>query len=312
VLVLINRYSDSRRLAVLDAGANDGASREAPIQEIADRVSALVATATTAEDPPRAPTPAGAHTITVLGARGGSGKTMLATNLAAALAQERGETAVLLDLNLEFGTSAYMLNLRPQAPLNEIADAAAAGASDAEFDAMLLRHPSGLRLLAAPVQPGDSELISVASLSAVIRRLRTLYDHVIIDARPSFRDFMLDLWENSDALIVPCPPEVISVLLTRALLDAFEIIGIDQGKTIVVLNQVGSRPRLSQAQAEKGLRRAVQLLPHGGDLLQHSVDAGKPIVLEGGDHPTAVGLRQLTKQLLERRNTRRAGVAVAG
>src|SRR5450759_1081830 len=100
-----------------------------------------------------------ANTITVLSARGGSGKTMLATNLGVLPAERPGETAVLVDLNLEFGTAAMMLDLRPTYTLREIADASLGDVSDAVFDSFLLRHPSGLRVVPAVAQPSDSELI---------------------------------------------------------------------------------------------------------------------------------------------------------
>ena len=206
VIALVPGGNEVRTQAALAAGANEVVRREANLQELGERVAAL---RTAAEAPPEegaiaAPAKV-AHTVTVLSSRGGSGKTLIATNLGVALAQRKGETAVLLDLNLEFGTTAMMLDLRPTYTLRDIADATESDVSDVEFDSMLLRHHSGLRLVPAVGQPGDSELIPDGSLPRIIERLRRLYDHVIVDGRPSFREFMLDLWENSDTLLVTCP-----------------------------------------------------------------------------------------------------------
>ncbi len=193
-----------------------------------------------------------------------------------------------------------MLDLRPTFTLREIADASLTNVSDAVFDSYLLRHSSGLRVVPAVAQPGDSELIPDGALPRIIDRLRRLYDHVIVDARPSFRENMLDLWERSDTMLVTCPPEVISVLLTRSLLDAFETVRLAPDKVILVLNQVTSKARLTPSQVEKGLGRSTVVVPYGGDPLYRALDVGKAFVLERPNDSTAQVLRKMAATLVER------------
>jgi len=311
VLVLVPGGSEARSQAALAAGANEVLRRDTNLQEMGDHLTALrtAASAPTEEGGGERPAKV-AHTVTILSARGGSGKTLLATNLGVALAQRKRETAVLLDLNLEFGTTAMMLDLRPVYTLRDIADAVDSEVSDAEFDSMLLRHQSGLRVVPAVGQPGDSELIPEGSLPRIIERLRRLYDHVVVDGRPSFREFMLDLWENSDTLLITCPPEVVSVLVTRALLEAFNVIHVRPEKVLIVLNNVAPKARLSAAQVEKGLGKPTFTIPYGGDPLYRSVDVGKVYLLERPNDPTAVAIKTLADQLVERMRAQR-GVAAA-
>ena len=283
------------------AGATDVIRRDAPVPEIGERVGRLLDSVDGAA-PARTRTaePQLANTVTVLSARGGSGKTLLATNLGVAFAQRANQTAVVLDLNLEFGTSAMMLDLRPVHTLKDIADAAMSGAPDAEFDAMLLRHPSGLRLVPAGMKPGDSELIPEGSLPRIIERLRQLYDHVVIDGRPSFREVMLDLWERSDALLITCPPEVISVLVTRSLLEAVQGIDVDPAKIVIVMNQITPKPRLTAAQVERGLNHPIFAIPYGGESLYRAVDVGRTFITERPQEPAAIALQRLGEMLFER------------
>ncbi|HEV3234937.1 MAG TPA: AAA family ATPase [Candidatus Dormibacteraeota bacterium] len=241
-----------------------------------------------------------ANTVTVLSARGGSGKTTLATNLAVALAERRGESAVLLDLNLEFGTTAIALDLRPRYTLRDIANAIESDVSDTELDALLLAHRSGLRLVPALGEPGDSELIPDGGLPRLINRLRHTYDHVIVDGRPSFRDFMLDLWETSDTLLVTCPPDVVSVLLTRAMLDAFSVVRVNHDKVLIVLNEVTPRARLTLSQVQKGLGTATFAVPYGGDALLTAADLGQVYIQQRPKDPAAVALWRLADQVAER------------
>src|SRR5258708_7802379 len=176
-----------------------------------------------------------AHTVTVVGVRGGSGKTMLATNLGAIFAQRPGETAVLADLNLEFPAAALSLGIRPPVALAQMVEANAE-IDDDEFDSMLGKHPSGLRLLSSSLEAGQSERVTDAGISDVLARLGRLYDHVVMDCRPSFRDFYLDIWESSDQILVACPPHVVSIRLTPLLVDPMYKIGVGPYNLLLVHN----------------------------------------------------------------------------
>jgi pilus assembly protein CpaE len=302
VMVLSANSSDAKIQAALAAGANDSIRRDAKPQDIGDAVTRMLSEVAPPDEAPA--DPSRAHTITVLSARGGSGKTFLATNIGVALGQRKGETTCLLDLNLEFGTTAMMLDLRPMYTLRDVAEAAVSDASDAEFDAMLLRHSSGLRVVPAVAQPGDSELIPEGSLPRIIERLRRLYDHLVVDGRPSFREVMLDLWEHSDSLLITCPPEVISVLVTRSLLEAFAVLNVDADKIIVVVNQVAPKARLTSAQVERGLGQQTFTIPYGGEQLYRSVDVGKAYLLERPNDASAQAVRKLAEDLLRRHASR--------
>jgi MinD-like ATPase involved in chromosome partitioning or flagellar assembly len=122
---------------------------------------------------------------------------------------------------------------------------------------------------------------------------------------------MLDLWENSDSLLVSCPPEVIAVLVTRSLMEAFSVVNVDPDKILIVLNQVAPKPRLNSTQVEKGLNRAVFSIPYGGEALHRSIDVGKVYVLERPSDPTALAIRKLADQLVVICHQRR-GHALAG
>ncbi|MFY9616139.1 MAG: response regulator [Candidatus Dormiibacterota bacterium] len=295
VLLTVGERSrmDQLRIA-LDAGANDAVDRKARDIEIANRVRRLLG----ARDSDGEARGRAANTVTVVSARGGSGKTVLACNLAVALARYSGETVALLDLNLEFGTTHTLLGLQPRETLSQIAHAAAEDTSDEQFDAMLLHHSSGVRLLPAVAEPGDSERLNDATVMALLKRLRRTYNHLVIDGRPSYREFMIDLWDVSDSLVVPCPADVPSVAVTNALLSAFDRVGVFAEKVAVVVNNVIARPGLSAGEIQKFLGHPVVSIPHAGDAMQQSVNQGRPYILDHPSDPTGLAIRNLADHLL--------------
>ena len=239
-----------------------------------------------------------AHTVTVVGVRGGSGKTMLATNLGAIFAQRQGETAVLADLHLEFPAAALSLGIRPPVTLAEIVQANAE-IDDDEFDAMLARHPNGLRLLSGSLEAGQSERVTDSGIGAVLDRLGRLYDHVVMDCRPSFRDFYLDIWESSDQILVACPPDVVSIGLTRHLLKAMDAIGVDPSNLMVVLNHVVPTKRLRAIDVDRQMGARQFEIPYAGPDIHHDEDQGKVFAVQHPKDPASRALRALADQLVE-------------
>ncbi|HXA43683.1 MAG TPA: AAA family ATPase [Candidatus Solibacter sp.] len=254
-----------------------------------------------------------AHTVTVVGVRGGSGKTMLATNLGAIFAQRRGETSVLADLNLEFPAAALSLGIRPPVTLAEIVQASP-DIDDDEFDSMLAKHPSGLRLLSGSLEAGQSERVTDSGVGAVLARLGRLYDHVVMDCRPSFRDFYLDIWESSDQILVACPPDVVSIGLTRHLVDAMDAIGVDPYNLMVVLNHVVPTKRLRAVDIDRQMGARQFEIPYAGPDIHYDEDQGKVFALQHPRDAASRALRALADELVEdwEANDRKALSPAAG
>src|SRR5581483_1451679 len=111
--------------------------------------------------------------ITVSSTKGGSGKSVVATNLATALARRSSRPVVLVDADLQFGDVAVMLRLVTP---HTLVDAVSAGSRlDAQLlQSLLVRHnPSGLLVLPAPLEPSFAERVTGADMTRIIEVLRS-------------------------------------------------------------------------------------------------------------------------------------------
>jgi pilus assembly protein CpaE len=80
--------------------------------------------------------------VTVFSPKGGTGKTVIATNTAAAVAKHEGKKALLLDLDLQFGDAAIMLGIEPDKTIQDLVTAP--GELDPEkLAGYTTRHASG-------------------------------------------------------------------------------------------------------------------------------------------------------------------------
>ena len=114
-----------------------------------------------------------------VGAKGGSGVTTIASNFAVALAQESGQSTLLIDLDLPLGDAALNLGITPQfSTANAIENI---GRLDSNFLTKLLaKHASGLSVLSSP----DRYNPIYASDEAIEKLLaigRQDFDYVVVD-----------------------------------------------------------------------------------------------------------------------------------
>ena len=103
--------------------------------------------------------------------KGGTGKTVIATNLASALAKHEGKRTLLLDLDLQFGDAAIMLGLEPEKTIYDLV--VAPGELDSEkLAGYTTQHASGVDVLPAPLRPEDAELVTEAKLARLLEVAR--------------------------------------------------------------------------------------------------------------------------------------------
>lgn len=137
--------------------------------------------------------------VTVFGAKGGLGKTTIATNLAVKLAENRKKVA-LVDLDLQFGDIHIFLDIEPADTIAEYVQEVYTPNIDSVRSYMTV-HSSGIHVLCAPKSPEYAELITAEKVQSLLSVLRTYYDYVIIDTPPSFTDVTITAIEASSTIL---------------------------------------------------------------------------------------------------------------
>jgi MinD-like ATPase involved in chromosome partitioning or flagellar assembly len=205
------------------------------------RKAARVATATEA-----------GKVVTVFSPKGGSGKTVLATNLAVAAARS-GQETLLIDLDLQFGDSALTLAVAPRATITDLA--ASAGDVDSEKLKAFVSTDSrtGVSVLPAPQRPEEADMIGQAELAAILRAARNAYDAVVIDTGPLFDAAVLAAFDHSDQLLLVSNPEVTSLKNVRIGLETIDRLGFARERVSLVANRLGAAGGIGHADIEQAL-----------------------------------------------------------
>lgn len=215
--------------------------------------------------------------ITILGPKGGTGKTVTSSNLAVALALE-GKSVVLVDLDLQFGDIGLALGL---APTRTIYDLAVSGGSlDADkIDGFLAQHPSGARALLAPLRPDQAAAIGTSFLREVFEILRSRYDFVLVDTPPAFTAEVITAVDASSDLCIVGMLDALSLKDTKLGLQTLEEMGYDPKAITLVLNRADSNVGITQADVEELLGRAPDVLVGSDRAIPRALTNGQPIVV---------------------------------
>ncbi|MBI5157298.1 MAG: AAA family ATPase [Acidimicrobiia bacterium] len=220
----------------------------------------------------------GGRVVAVMAGKGGSGKTVTATNLAMALTMQRGDDrVVIVDTDLQFGDVALLLQMDPSRTLLDVSRRIDE-ISDAKLESMLLRHESGLRVLPAPVLPVSEEEVPAKVIAAVVDRLRALYDIVVIDTPPIFDDHLITVLEQADDVLVVVDMDLPSVKNAKIALDALRGSGFPMGRLQLVVNRVNAKARLDLVELERSLGLRVAGSIPSDRLVPQSVNEGIPVV----------------------------------
>jgi pilus assembly protein CpaE len=215
--------------------------------------------------------------ITVLGPKGGTGKTLTACNLAVALAAEQRQT-VVVDLDLQFGDVGLALGLKPVQTIYDLATSV--GSLDADkVDSFLSAHESGARALLAPIRPDQAAAIKIPFLQELFALLRSRYDFVIVDTPPAFSPEVIAAIDVSSHLCVVGMLDALSLKNTKIGFETLEKMGYATGETTLVLNRADTNVGITAADVADILGRAPDILVPSDVAIPRAITAGQPIVV---------------------------------
>lgn len=230
--------------------------------------------------------------ITVFSTKGGVGKTTIVTNLAVSLLQESKQKVVIVDLDLQFGDVAVMMNVVPKRTITELIQDI--GQMDAELmEKYLVTHTSGVKVLPCPTRPEYAELITGGHVEKIIEILKQSYDYVIIDTPPFFHETTLTALDQSNQILVVVELDLPTIKNVKLSLEVLETLH-QKGKVKMVLNRSSSDIGIKCEDMEESLGlKVVSHIPSDGRVAVAAVNKGMPFVISEPHSRIAESIREL-------------------
>jgi pilus assembly protein CpaE len=255
-----------------EAGADDVITLPQPSEQVAFTLQKVIARRKGLAMPGKSAAPL----IAILGPKGGTGKTLIATNLAVALAQ-RDANVVLVDLDLQFGDIGLALGLSPERTMYDLMKAG--GPFDHEkLDRHLIRHSSGVKVLIAPTRPDQASAVSIDFLREIYASLRTMCDAVIVDTPPGFTPEVIATIDVSTEICMVGMLDSLSLKNTKLGLETLELMGYDSDHISLLLNRADSRVGITPDDVSTIVGRAPDVSVPSDREIPRSVNEGTPIV----------------------------------
>jgi pilus assembly protein CpaE len=255
-----------------EAGADDVITLPQTSAEVAFTLHKVIARRKGTVMPGKALAPV----ITVLGPKGGTGKTLTATNLAVALAQ-RGKNVVLVDLDLQFGDIGLAMGLSPERTITDLMKAGPPFDHE-KVDRHLLRHPSGVKALIAPTRPDQAGALSVDYLRDVYASLRSMSDAIIVDTPPGFTAEVIATIDLSAEICMIGMLDSLSLKNMKLGLETLELMGYETGNVTLILNRSDSSVGIMPEDVSTIIGRPPDVFVPSDREIPRSVNEGTPIV----------------------------------
>jgi pilus assembly protein CpaE len=236
-----------------------------------------------------------AHVFTVFSTKGGSGKTVIATNLAVCFARQ-GKRTLLIDFDLHSGDDALVLGLSPRWTILDLVQSP--GDLDSEkLAGFVTRHSSGVDLLPAPTRPDEEELVDVERLEPLLGVARQSYDAVVIDTSSQFSPATLLAIDHTDSLVLVGASDVPTIKSLKIALETLELLEMDVKDVRILMNRSGARVGLDDRDVERTLRREITYTLSSDKAIPISVNRGQPVVIDAPKSRVARSFYDMARSL---------------
>ncbi len=254
-----------------------------------------------------------AKTISVYAAKGGVGKTTIATEVATYLAltaHGRGRYKVcIVDFNIDFGDVRSTLGLDSDSPCMyewalDIAERIERGENPEEIKYnkteiskyLQVVEKSGLYALCAPVKHEESADIEHEELNIMLRNIiyNGGFDFVICDTGNNTRDSSVEAYRQSDSVLLLATQDATTGICNASLCEALEAFGFSLDKIKLVVNNA-----MSARSTGVDVQEVIDYFPYDCiAVIKHDTDITKannlsePIVYQA-NHPVTKELKKI-------------------
>lgn len=247
--------------------------------------------------------------VAVIGSRGGVGASSLAVNLGWILSQEKKKKTAIIDLDLEFGTVALLLDLEPTTGLREALESP--GRIDSLFvESATARLTENLSVMATEETLSSEVHFKPEAIDLLFDTLGRTNEYIIVDLPRSALAVRQRIFESVTDILL------ITELTLPGLRDAMRIISnIEEavaGKAVTVIaNRTGApQQAMSPRDFQKALGHKVEfLIPQDEKAFKQAANNGKPLTQFDARGKPAKAMNSIVSKLTgEKKSTKNKNV----
>jgi pilus assembly protein CpaE len=235
--------------------------------------------------------------VAFIGAKGGTGASTIAHNVAWAMAEHSRINTTLVDLDLSWGTTGLDFNTDPA---TGVADALETPdrVDDVLLDRLLTRHSDHLTLFTAPGSLDRDYDIAAEAYETVIDGVRRGVPFVVLDLPHTWTRWMRQTLLAADEVVIVAQPDLAGLRNAKNLFEMAKVGRPNDSPPKVVLNMVGvpKRPEIPVKDFADALGTEPSLvLPYDPQLFGTASNNGQMVFDVGPQSKCAEGLDHLAQ-----------------
>jgi pilus assembly protein CpaE len=232
-------------------------------------------------------------------AKGGSGATLLAANVAHVMAKKLRQSTALVDMDIQFGTLGLNLDIHPKMGIVEVLE------YTDQLDAVALKaymvnHESGVHVLATTLNnvalPRE---IDIGRLNRLLTTLQSTFDHTVVDLPRQIDLPTTTVLERADHVVITTQQGLSHLRDTKRLYGILhDEVGIDRERLLVVVNRYDAKAAITLDDIRKMLQDIpIELVPNDYKRVSENINLGIPLYSQSRSAPISKAVVQLAGRL---------------
>ena len=197
------------------------------------------------------------HVISILGGKGGVGKSTFAVNYAIATAIDTKGKTLLVDLDPKAAGDLHMLlGIKPRRTILEL------GNHEGRLDAKMMMsfvspHPSGIHYMPAVLDSEQLDGMTPEGIEKAFRHLKGFYHNIIVDLGSDLQDWSVKVLEVTTLIYVLTMPEILVLHHTRRAIEKIQNLLFPSEMIKLILNRFNPKKGINPQMVQTNLRKQI-------------------------------------------------------
>jgi pilus assembly protein CpaF len=241
------------------------------------------------------------HIITIIGGKGGVGKSQVAANLAFAYAGELRAKTLLLDFDQRAcGDQNIITGLKSKKNIKELAEFS--GAIDPRsIQLFTTDHKAGVSIIGMPTEPIAANQIPEEGLGKSLKAIVNIYPITIIDGGSELSPLTLKALEFSTLIFLVASPDVLAVNQCKRMYTDLITMLFPKDMIQILVNQAVNGHPVSPDVIGKQIGKPVfHAIPKDDQNCIAALSRSTPVIVGSKNSPFAVGVVDCVRKLVQK------------
>ncbi len=218
-------------------------------------------------------------------AKGGTGKTLIASMVSQNLQIQCNKSVILIDLNVQFGGVEVVFGIEPQRSYIDLLPVIEELSVSHVHNVAVKEENTGIHVLLSPSNPEQTEMVTDQLITRIIRTCRNYFDEVVLDLPSGFTSITFTALNEATHIYYLLNPDSLSVRSLKHTINQFRRYQIgNRDNLFLIINRKNIKSELT----EKNIEHLTDL-PIAGSIradfygVQPYLNMGKPFYQKKND-----------------------------